>query len=97
MAIVFHCEYCGKEIKAADTAGGNGANVPAAINKVYVPSLEAEEELRLAPIDNREAEKEKQLMEETYRLTQDILREREVPEGGDPSLPVRYIKWTIMN
>ena len=81
MAIVFHCEYCGKEIKAADTAGGKWGKCPGCHNRVYVPSLEAEEELKLAPIDSREEEREKQLMEETYRLTQDILKEREVPDG----------------
>jgi DNA-directed RNA polymerase subunit RPC12/RpoP len=84
MAIVFHCEYCGKEIKAADTAGGKWGKCPNCHNRVYVPTLETEEELKLAPIDNGEQEREKQLMAETYKLTQDILREREVPEGAEP-------------
>ena len=54
MAIVFHCEHCGKEIRAADTAGGKWGRCPACHNKLYVPKMEEdeEEELKLAPIDN---------------------------------------------
>jgi len=86
MAIVFHCEHCGKEIRAADSAGGKWGKCPFCQNKLYVPSLETEEELKLAPIDDSELEREKQLMAETYKLTQDILKEREVPEGpGAPA------------
>jgi len=85
MAIVFHCEHCGKEIRAADTAGGKWGKCPTCHNKLYVPSLEPGEELKLAPEDNKDLEREKQLMAETYRLTQDILKEREVPEG--PAAP----------
>jgi|WetSurMetagenome_2_1015567.scaffolds.fasta_scaffold132307_2 hypothetical protein len=84
MAIVFHCEYCGKEIKAADTAGGKWGKCPNCHNRVYVPILDTEDELKLAPIDNQELEREKQLMAETYKLTQDILREREMPDGVEP-------------
>ena len=82
MAIIFHCEHCGKEIKAPDTAGGKWGKCPGCHNKVYVPSLEAEEELKLAPIDSKEEEREKQLMAETYKLTQDILKEREAADGA---------------
>ena len=81
MAIVFHCEYCGKKIEATDTAGGKWGKCPACHNKVYVPRPPSDEELRLAPVDKSFEEKEKELMAETYRLTQDILREREVPDG----------------
>ena len=85
MAIVFHCEHCGKEIRAADNAGGKWGKCPTCQHKIYVPSLDADEELKLAPEDNSELEKEKRLMAETYRLTQDILKERDIPEG--PSVP----------
>ena len=85
MTIVFHCEYCSKEIKAADTASGKWGRCPACHNKVYVPKTEEDEEedLKLAPIDNDDLQRERQLMEETYKLTQDILREREAPEGAE--------------
>jgi hypothetical protein len=90
MAIVFHCEYCGKEIKAADTAGGKWGKCPGCHNRVYVPNLEADEELKLAPIDTQDQEREKQLMEETYKLTQDILRERETPDGDSRPAGAMY-------
>ena len=81
MAIVFHCEHCGKKIEAPDTAGGKWGKCPACHNKLYVPALDTGEELKLAPLDESDREREKQLMAETYRLTQDILKEREIPEG----------------
>ena len=82
MAIVFHCEHCGKEIRAADTAGGKWGKCPTCQHKLYVPSLDTGEELKLAPEDISDLERERQLMAETYRITQDILKEREVPEGS---------------
>jgi hypothetical protein len=83
MAIVFHCEYCGKEIKAADSAGGKWGKCPACHNRLYVPSSDSGEELKLAPIDETDLEREKRLLAETHKFTQDILQEREVPEGAD--------------
>ena len=82
MAIIFHCEHCGKKIEAADSAGGKWGKCPACHNKLYVPSSHSGEGLKLAPIDVTAEEREKQLMAETHKLTQDILQEREVPEGA---------------
>jgi len=82
MPIVFHCEHCGKKIEAADSAGGKWGKCPACHNKLYVPNLNADiGDLKLAPIDEKEEERRRQLMAETYQLTQDILQEREIPEG----------------
>ncbi len=89
MAIVFHCEHCGKEIRAADNAGGKWGKCPTCNNRLYVPSLDAGEDLKLAPEDTNDLEKERQLMSETYRLTQDILKEKDVPEG--PAAPAGAI------
>ncbi|MEA3225828.1 MAG: hypothetical protein U9Q07_07735, partial [Planctomycetota bacterium] len=50
-------------------------------NKIYVPLPESDEELKLAPLDTAFRKKEKQLMAETYKLTQKILKERETPDG----------------
>jgi phage FluMu protein Com len=86
MAITFHCEHCGKKIEAADTAGGKWGKCPACHNKLYVPSPDTGEELKLAPVDEDDRERAKRLMAETYKLTQDILQEREVPDGpGEPA------------
>jgi hypothetical protein len=77
MAIAFHCEHCSKKIEAPDNAGGKWGKCPACHNKVYVPGLDSGEELKLAPIDKSDQAKQKQLMDETCRLRQDILLERE--------------------
>ena len=81
MTIIFHCQFCGKEIKAADNAGGKWGKCPSCQNKLYVPSPEADEDLKLAPLDTQFEEREKELMAETYKITQDILKEREIPDG----------------
>ena len=88
MSIVFHCDHCGKKIEAPDSAGGKWGKCPACHNKLYVPGLAVEDDLKLAPVDETEEEKKRRLMAETYRLTQNILKERETPEGvsrvGEP-------------
>ena len=84
MAIIFHCEYCGKKIEAADNAGGKWGKCPSCHNKLYVPATDAGEELKLAPIDETAVERERRLMAETYKLTQDILKEREILDGPAP-------------
>ncbi|MHC4483518.1 MAG: hypothetical protein ACYSW4_08225, partial [Planctomycetota bacterium] len=88
MPITFHCEHCGKKIEAQDSAGGKWGKCPACHNRLYVPQPDSDEEIRLAPIDEGDEVKQKQLMAETYELTQDILREREVPDvSAEPSTP----------
>ena len=88
MAVVFHCDHCGKKVEAQDSAAGKWAKCPACHNKIYVPDVKEDEELKLAPIDESEEERRKRLMAETYELTQDILLEREVPLGVP--VPNRY-------
>ena len=90
MAIIFHCEHCGKKIEASDNAGGRWGKCPACHNRLYVPSPDAsDEELKLAPIDETEEERKKRLMAETYQLTQDILQERDIPnEPAEVDKPV---------
>ena len=81
MAITFHCEHCNKKIEAPETTGGKWGKCPACHNKVYVPNMDMDEEIKLAPIDETEAEKQKRLMAEPHKLTLDILQERDVPEN----------------
>lgn len=86
MSIKFHCEHCGKRIDAPDTAGGKWGKCPACRNKVYVPQAEADdEELRLAPVDESEQERQKHLLAESFQITQSILREKSVPDAGATS------------
>ncbi len=92
MSIVFHCEHCGKKIKASNSAGGKWEKCPSCHNKLYIPDLETGEELTLAPIDGQDEEKQKELMNETHHLRHEILLEREAPEGppgsGRPALEI---------
>jgi len=82
MPIKLHCSSCGKKMEAPDSAGGKWGKCPACHAKIYVSSPQIEEdELKLAPVDETEEQKRKQLMRETYRLTQDILEEKGVPEA----------------
>ena len=81
MPITFHCEHCGKKIEAPDSAGGKWGKCPTCHNRLYVPNLGSDEELKLAPIDESGETKQKQLMAESCKLTQDILLERETPNG----------------
>ncbi|MGD0077594.1 MAG: hypothetical protein ABSB91_03085 [Sedimentisphaerales bacterium] len=82
MSITFHCEHCGKKIEAPDAAGGKWGKCPGCKNKVYVPSKEAEDELKLAPLDTEDERRQRALYAETVRLRQEILNETEVPEEG---------------
>jgi hypothetical protein len=90
MAIVFHCEHCGKKIEAADDAGGKRGTCPVCHNKLYVPSPDLGDELKLAPIDETELEREKRLLAETHKLTRDILQETDIPDGPREQTGVAY-------
>ncbi len=87
MPIKLHCSCCGKKIEAPDSAGGKWGKCPACHSKVYVPLPQVEDELKLAPIDETEEQRKKKLLEETFRLTQDILQEKVVPEAGPAPSP----------
>jgi hypothetical protein len=81
MPIQLHCEHCGKKIEAPDNAGGKWGKCPRCHNKVYVPQPDTgEEELKLAPIDEAEDQRRRQLMAETFEITQNILEEKNIPE-----------------
>jgi len=81
MSIIFHCEHCGKNIEAQDSTGGKWGKCPSCHNKIYIPALNIneDEELKLAPVDEEEEQRKKQLMAETFMLEQDILKQREEP------------------
>jgi hypothetical protein len=86
MPIKFQCSLCGKKIEAPDSTGGKWGKCPGCHNKVYVPQpITDDEELKLAPIDETEEQKQKQLMLETFQLTREILEEKAVPEVPGPS------------
>jgi hypothetical protein len=82
MTISFHCEHCGKKIEAPDNAGGTWGKCPACRNKVYVPGLDLDEELKLAPVDESALEEQRRLMAETRQVEQEILNEKDIPEDS---------------
>jgi hypothetical protein len=83
MSIKLTCDHCGKKIEAQDSAGGKWGKCPACHNKLYVPLPQTEDdELKLAPLDESELQRQRQLMEETYRITQDILEEKSAAEAA---------------
>lgn len=81
MTITFHCEHCSKKIKAPDSAGGKWRMCPTCHNRIYVPGADSDEDIKLSPVDREAEAMRKELMAETYQLTQEILQEREVPDG----------------
>jgi hypothetical protein len=89
MAITFHCDYCGKKIDAPDNAGGKWGKCPGCHNRLYVPKQNFDdEELKLAPIDEGDRERQKQLLAETCWLTQELLDEKEIPpESAEATAP----------
>lgn len=87
MTITFHCEHCGKKIKAPDSAGGKWRKCPTCHNQIYVPGTDSDEDIKLSPVDQEAEAMRKELMAETYQLTQDILQERDVPDGPGGAAP----------
>jgi hypothetical protein len=90
MAITFHCEHCGKKIEAPDNAGGKWGKCPACRNKVYVPNLDAGEELKLAPVNTNDLAEQNRLIAETRRIEQEILSEKEevLDDSAEIAAPV---------
>jgi hypothetical protein len=85
MPIQLHCEHCGKKIEAPDNAGGKWGKCPRCHNKVYVPQPDTgEEELKLAPIDENDDMRQRQLLAESFQIAQNILEEKSIPESAGP-------------
>jgi hypothetical protein len=81
MPIQFHCEHCGKKIEAPDNTGGKWGKCPRCHNKVYVPLPDTGDELKLAPIDEGDDLRQRQLRAETLEITQNILEEKTLPDN----------------
>jgi hypothetical protein len=79
MSITFHCDYCNKKIEANESAAGKWGRCPSCHNKIYVPNLNVEDDLKLAPVDEEAEKKKRRLMDETFQLEQTILSERSMP------------------
>jgi hypothetical protein len=86
MPIEFHCQFCGRAIKAPDEAGGKQGKCPNCKNTVYVPTPPDQiEDIPLAPLDENE-EKERQKRDREARAYQEsLLHERNAPPDGGPT------------
>lgn len=88
MSIIFHCDHCGNKITAKDESAGKWGTCPACHNKLYIPDLNAaDDDLKLAPIDESEEEQKKRLLEETFQITQEILQTKS--DKKHPEHPTR--------
>lgn len=87
MAIEFHCNFCGKLVKAPDEAGGKKGKCPACQNVLYVPMPEgAVDEFDLAPIDEAEERRRRQMEAQALAAERALLKEKQVPpEGATPT------------
>lgn len=84
MSISFHCESCGKKVKAPESAGGKWGNCPTCRHRCYIPMPIPDDapELCLAPVDASEESQIEQMMKETHSVTQFILHETMPIEDG---------------
>ena len=68
MSIELHCPQCEKLIRAPDNAGGKHGKCPYCEAKVYIPTpIKDDDLLTLAPIDEAEERRERQLREEAIK------------------------------
>ena len=86
MSIDFHCDHCGKLIRAPHEAAGRRGKCPSCNQSVYIrtPSDELES-LDLAPIDEAAEAAERQADHEAHRLAAELLRE----DDAGPDVPAR--------
>lgn len=86
MPVEFHCEHCGKLVKAPSEAAGRKGKCPHCQVVCYIPMPPEEiEEIGLAPLDDAEEQKRKRALEETARLQHALLHDRATP--GEPAGP----------
>ena len=96
MSIDFHCDHCGKLIRAPHDAAGRRGKCPSCNQSVYIRTPPEElESLDLAPIDEAAEAVEREANHEAHVMAAKLLRERDagpdVPPGarlGTPAAPL---------
>ena len=82
MSIEFHCEHCGKSVRAPDETGGKHGKCPSCHQSVYIPMPSDQvEPLDISPVDQTEERERARLRKEALQLQRDLLEERELPKG----------------
>jgi hypothetical protein len=90
LSIEFHCESCGRLVKAPQDAAGKRGQCPYCSKNVYIPMPEGElEELPLAPDDEGDRRREEALQAERRRLDRILAQQKETPEG-EPAPSARH-------
>lgn len=80
MTIEFHCNHCGKQVRAPDEAGGKHGRCPACHQSVYIPMADGEIELLdLAPVDTEREREAERARRESEALQRQILHEKDLP------------------
>jgi phage FluMu protein Com len=102
MAIEFHCQHCGHLIRTGNEHAGKRGKCPHCQNSVYIPTPSDElEPLDLAPVDDADERRQRELLEETRKLTERMLHEKdvppEIPHTGPRPEPVGDIRLTTAN
>ncbi len=88
MSIEFHCNHCGKLVRAPDDAGGKRGKCPACHQSVYIPMpADQVEPLEIAPVDEAEERERDRLLKESQDLQRRLLEEREIPKGMAAAAP----------
>jgi hypothetical protein len=91
VAIQFHCEHCGKLVKAPDNAGGRAGRCPHCSGEVFIPTAQQDDadEIGLAPLDPEEERQRRQAAAEDAAYQRRLLEDKEPPpeEGVKPRKP----------
>ncbi|TFG50629.1 MAG: hypothetical protein E4H40_00895, partial [Candidatus Brocadiia bacterium] len=74
MGITVQCSYCGRKNEVSENLGGSWRRCTGCKNRMYFPSIDGGERLRLKPVDKHEQARKKALMAEEFKLRQVILR-----------------------
>ncbi|MFH1746457.1 MAG: hypothetical protein ABIG44_05365 [Planctomycetota bacterium] len=85
MAIEFHCDHCGKMIRAGDEHAGKRGQCPHCHNSVYIPTPSDQIEiLDLAPLDQSDEERQRRLLDEGRDLAHNIMHDRDTGAVPEP-------------
>ncbi len=80
MAIIFHCEHCGKKVSAPDETGGRQGKCPSCNQRFFIPMpKEQVEEIPLREVDPNEENRRKALKQEEIRLLNKLQEHQEPP------------------
>jgi hypothetical protein len=88
MAIEFHCEHCGKTVRAKGEHAGKRGRCPSCQQSVYIPTPDDElEPLDFAPVDEDAQRREEEMLRESQDLARQLRSDREAAESGGSTPP----------